>query len=337
MTKDQDRGNYAADVAVRASAERHASPVPPNFATDYQRDGKGFAIAEEDARNSVKGLKDRAPPEIGRAALAYAERGWPVFPVNVQKVPLTPHGKDDATRDPVIVRAWFARWPAALVSIATGAASGIVALDVDIRDAGSGLDSLEGLGIVLHPVAPTAHTPSGGVHVLFQHPGSEVRNSTGKIGRFLDVRGDGGSLILPPGPGRYWDPHLGPNTPLAPMPEWMLPRVDPQPAPTAAPRRTETLSCYAEAALDSAAKHIMSAPLGEQEVTLNRECFAIGQLAGGGVIAPSTALDGLLWAGRRVPSHDPRRPWRAVDIERKVKDAFTDGLREPRTVPDGRR
>ncbi len=61
MTKDQDRGNYAADVAVRASAERHASPVPPNFATDYQRDGKGFAIAEEDARNSVKGLKDRAP------------------------------------------------------------------------------------------------------------------------------------------------------------------------------------------------------------------------------------------------------------------------------------
>ena len=289
-------------------------------------------------------LEAPAPSRTLTAAIAYARHGWPVFPVTVRKVPLTERGLNDATLDASIIRAWWKRWPDALVSIATGKTSGIVALDVDIKNGGSGLDSLEEIGVTEHPKSPTAHSPSGGYHILFAHPGFEIRNSTGirksSTGKdrwpLLDVRGDGGGLILPPGPGRRWDPHLGPSTPLAAMPAWLMPPADPAPR-TERPRPVSDLSPYARAALDGAAKRIIGARAGEQETTLNAECFAIGQLAGGGVIVAGTAIEGLLWAARRMPSHDPRRPWRPAEVERKVKAAFTDGLQEPRTVPNGGR
>src|SRR6202035_4124457 len=96
-----------------------------------------------------------------------------------------------------------------------------VALDIDIRPDGSGFDSLENFGIAFHPESPTAHTPRGGCAVLFRWPGHFVKTCSGELGPHLDIRGDRGSVILPPGPGRYWDSHLGSDTPTPPMPEWM--------------------------------------------------------------------------------------------------------------------
>jgi hypothetical protein len=97
-----------------------------------------------------------------------------------------------------------------------------VVLDIDIRESGSGIDTLQMLGVNFHPITPTAHTPSGGIHCFFAWPGYKVPNSASKIGPYLDVRGDGGYVVLPPGPGRFWDPHLGPDTPLTAMPEWLV-------------------------------------------------------------------------------------------------------------------
>jgi Bifunctional DNA primase/polymerase, N-terminal len=59
------------------------------------------------------------------AALAWAGRGHPVLPVRevrepdgaYRKVPLTEHGKDDATTDPDQIRLWFRRWPDALCAV----------------------------------------------------------------------------------------------------------------------------------------------------------------------------------------------------------------------------
>ena len=66
-----------------------------------------------------------------RQALAYAARGWPVFPCQAgQKTPATAHGHRDATTDPAQITAWFTRNPQWNVAIATGT-PGPDVLDVD--------------------------------------------------------------------------------------------------------------------------------------------------------------------------------------------------------------
>lgn len=269
------------------------------------------------------------------AILDLARRFGPIWPQTPQKTGYRgSNGSKDATRDESVIRAWPAD---AVPALMTGETSGVVALDVDVKNGRNGLDALEELAGPFHPVTPTAHTPSGGLHLLFRWPGHFVRSSIDEIGAGLDVKGDGSWITLPPGPGRFWDPHLGPNTPLAPMPAWMEGHEDRRVVQVASPLQSrQQLSRYAEAALESAVKRIVEAPAGAQETTLNAEVFSIGRLAGGGVIPPGIALDGLLWAARRMPSLDARRPWRPVDLERKIKTTFADGLREPRAVLDGR-
>ena len=66
-----------------------------------------------------------------RQALAYAERGWPVFPcLPGQKIPATRHGYLDATTDQQQITEWFARQGGWNLAIATGA-PGPDVLDVD--------------------------------------------------------------------------------------------------------------------------------------------------------------------------------------------------------------
>jgi len=133
-----------------------------------------------------------------RAALAYAEMGFAVFPcISPGKAPLTEHGFKDATKDAEVIRALWLSHPGANVGIATGAISGIVVLDIDPRHAGD--DTLEALEAHYGklPETPTVLTGGGGVHSYFRHPGGIVSNSAGKVGQGIDVRGDGGYVIAP--------------------------------------------------------------------------------------------------------------------------------------------
>jgi putative DNA primase/helicase len=268
-------------------------------------------------------------------ALDYAARGWPVSPWVTRgnrKFPLTEHGHLDAKTDRTVLNQWWTRWPDAVPAIATGEPSGVVALDIDIRTAGSGFDSLNDLGITFHPEAPTAHTPQGGCAVLFRWPGHFVKTCPGELAPHLDIRGDGGSVLLPPGPRRFWDPHLGPDTPLPAMPEWMQ-IIEPEPPPAlvaAPPTRPQRLSRYAEAALDAAVKAITGAPDGQQRDTLNREIYGIARLVAGSVLPAGLAIESLQWAARQLRSYDLRRPWRPAELDKIVRGAFADGLVRPR-------
>src|SRR3712207_2891462 len=140
-----------------------------------------------------------SPALVARAALAYSRRGIPVFPCEPGgKRPLTYNGFWDATTDAPRLSAWWRRWPDANVGVPTGEQSGLLVLDVD-SDAG-GPDGLALLERLYGPLPRTAkaRTGGGGLHVFFRYPAGElVRNSAGKLGPGLDVRGEGGYVVVP--------------------------------------------------------------------------------------------------------------------------------------------
>jgi hypothetical protein len=279
-------------------------------------------------------------------ALDYVERrGWAVFPCcwrgASRKRPLTRHGLYDASVNFDQIRDWWRRWPDALIGLPTGQATAVV-VDVDRKNGVDGLDTLGELGAVILPDTPIAHTASGGLHIYFQATGSAIRNTAGArgrgLGRGLDLRGDGGYIIAPAaGSGYWWDPYLNLDTAvLAPLPVWAVPRkILPPTGATRPPKPAHGLSPYGEAALDGAARRIISATNGEQEATINGEAFAIGTLAGAGRLPADFALRVLIWAGRQIPSYDPHRPWHPRELDAKVERAFTAGLRRPRRDANG--
>jgi hypothetical protein len=169
-----------------------------------------------------KAKRIEATPALPRAALAYARRGVPVFPCEPGgKRPLTYNGFWDASSDPRRVAAWWDRWPRANLGVPTGERSGLLVLDID-RGAG-GPESLAALEREHGPLPRTAKTRTGGggVHVFFTYPAEEeVRNSAGKLGPGLDVRGEGGYVVVPPSRTRDAYEWLD-RTPLA-GPSWLL-------------------------------------------------------------------------------------------------------------------
>jgi hypothetical protein len=133
------------------------------------------------------------------------------------------HGHHDATTDPDRIRAWWARWPHANIGMPTGKRSGWVVVDVDPKH--GGYDSLAELHEAGHelPLTATVQTGGGGVHHYLRCPGEgvEIRNSAGKLGPGLDIRGEGGYVIVPPSVTEepYEVLH---KRPPAEAPEWLL-------------------------------------------------------------------------------------------------------------------
>ena len=157
----------------------------------------------------------------------YIKKGWQVLPLKARdKRPLIPW-KGGGSTDLNTVASWFDLWGDANIGIVTGKNSGIVALDVDAKNNGREtlLALMDTYGVL--PETPIAHTGGGGMHYLFSCP-SDVRNSAGRLGDGLDIRGDGGQICAPPsihasGKQYRWDEHFKPSqTPVAPMPAWML-------------------------------------------------------------------------------------------------------------------
>lgn len=90
------------------------------------------------------------------------------------------------------LRSWWAKWPDANLAIVTGEASGVDVIDTDIGHD----DNWPPAGCEL-PGACVVRTPSGGFHNYVTHiPG--VKNSTSKLAEHVDVRGDGGYVLVPP-------------------------------------------------------------------------------------------------------------------------------------------
>lgn len=209
---------------------------------------------EEDNANAAE-IRRGVVDDLGgttllNAALQYAGRGLAIFPTN-GKLPRTKHGFHDATTDSSVILGWWTRWPDAGIGLPTGAGNRIVAVDVDDAEALEAFERDHGR------FPPTAEviTPRGGRHLHYRHPGNGtvVRSVAGLrsyVG--LDVRGDGGYVVVPPTPGYSWEAS---GDDMADAPAILIERVTPN-APMASAdgerihegARNATLASYAGAA-----------------------------------------------------------------------------------------
>jgi hypothetical protein len=150
------------------------------------------------------------------AALAYASRGWAVFPLHSwtgtacscgrrarespAKHPRTKRGLKDASTDEATIRRWFTSWPDANLGIVTGAQGGIVVLDVDPRHGGD--ESLAELERVHGDLPSTleVRTGGGGRHIFFSCADAALKKKAGFLPG-LDFQANGAYVVAPP---RAW-------------------------------------------------------------------------------------------------------------------------------------
>ena len=176
------------------------------------------------------------------AALWHARQGRPVFPCGPHKRPLLAKGRGflDATLDPDKIRGWWTEFPTSMIGMPTGKASGWWVLDVDRHGEVRGDQTLSELEDVHGKLPDTVQsiTPTGGWHLMFTLPrdGRKVVSRSNNLGPGLDVRGDGGYVILPPScgaAGAYaWEGSSDPADGVAAVaaPAWLLERVCERPA-----------------------------------------------------------------------------------------------------------
>ena len=161
-------------------------------------------------------------------ALRLAALGWHIFPVvpGTKKPYAGTGGVRDATTDRLTIEAWWHDHPEANIGVSCGA-SGIVALDVDLKTGGpvSMATLVERFGAL--PETVEAETPSGGLHLLYAHPGAPVGNRVG-MWPGVDVRADRGYIVVAPSvhpnglPYRWKAGHSPFERKPAPMPPWLL-------------------------------------------------------------------------------------------------------------------
>jgi len=162
------------------------------------------------------------------AALKYAQFGWAVFPCAPrQKIPLTPHGVKDATRDAAQIRAWWDKWPEANIAVACGELSGVYVVDIDIKQATgvNGHISLQEFPDL--PETVRQKTPRGGFHAFYKTANPPANKNGFRPG--IDIRSNGYYVVLAPsihpnGSQYKWVPDQGPGEiELAEFPDFMRP------------------------------------------------------------------------------------------------------------------
>ncbi len=134
-------------------------------------------------------------------ALALAAKGFWVFPLKPNsKTPAHKGWQSEATRDPVMLNAWFLDPATSFnIGISTGKFGddgALLVVDVDTKNGKDGnatLIKLELEGSDL-PDTAVASTPSGGRH-LFYRVERAVRQGTDILGKGLDVRSRGGYVV----------------------------------------------------------------------------------------------------------------------------------------------
>ncbi|GAA0538769.1 bifunctional DNA primase/polymerase [Saccharopolyspora thermophila] len=309
------------------------------------------------------------PSTLLDAALAAAERGWPVFPV-------TPNGKfpalhsrercpgigacagghrgweQRATTDPARIRTC---WTHAdyNIGLATGPA-GLVVVDLDVPKPGktipprwAELGATNGMAVFLlicaeagqeAPLATfTVTTHSGGAHLYFRAPaGVKLRNTQGErngLGWGIDTRAHGGYVIAP---GSLRNGHrytITDDRPPAPLPGWLVERLRPAELPPQQPVTITTgqgrRARYLDAAIRAEVQRVESAAGGERNFSLYCAANALGQLVAGGELDRQEVTELLL---RAAQSHVAAGAYGWNQAHKTIASGLRAGAARPRKV-----
>lgn len=138
------------------------------------------------------------------------------------------HGFYAGTSDPTALAEMARLHPANAWAVRTGRASGIVVLDVEGPEKDPlGYDTLERwadfTGFHLPNVTLQARSPSGGLHLYFAFPGSQKIASRNRILPGIDLKADGGYVVVPHvnAPGRRWERRGSPTLCSPEMVDWL--------------------------------------------------------------------------------------------------------------------
>jgi Bifunctional DNA primase/polymerase, N-terminal len=293
------------------------------------------------------------------AALAYAAHGWAVFPAppgTKRSYKSAEHSDGRAwgmTRNAEEIRRDFTLWPDAGIGIPTGAVNGIIVVETDTVE-GHGIDGSNSLAQLetKHGALPQtlqAISPSGSVHRYFKHTGDgiKIKSSASEIGRGIDIRGDGGMVIVPPtvrpGVGVYrW---INRN-PIAEPPGWLVELTkDKQQQPKRlsireralatvqrweANRRGGDADAYADAALEYEIRDLANAADGGRNHALNRSAFNLLQLVHAGQLDRADVERQLIDACEANGLMDDRDNGGINNILRTIRSAEAGAVAKPR-------
>lgn len=225
-----------ATTAPAGAAAPEASPLDRSAGDD-----------PEHARvSAADGSKSSRKDALLEADLGYADRGWPTSPLYwpkgkslacacgksdcgrdtgkhpVYQAGLLEHGLKDATIDKDEILRRRELFPYANIGIRTGTVSRLVVIDVDGYEGEASLAKLE----AVHGALPaTYEVKTGrGRQLYFTLPdGVVIRNSAGRLGPGLDVRGEDGYVVAPPSrhySGSFYT--VVHDRDLAELPSWLI-------------------------------------------------------------------------------------------------------------------
>jgi hypothetical protein len=295
------------------------------------------------------------------AALGYAARGIPVYPVHwprptpdgaslacscprgptcdrPAKHPLVRHGVKEATTHPGQIGRWWRRWPQANVGLATGIC--FDALDIDGPEGLAALGEFQGAAGLRLP-GPLVATGGGGWHHWFRPTGLGNRPPRGLA--HVDWRGRGGCVLAPPSrhiSGRPYRWLQSPDRmPLPEVPAALRELLDPDrplanPAGPVDPTRAATPDHpYGRRVLAAELAALGRAAPGQRNRTLNHTAFKVYRYVAGGVLDEQDVTLAFTTVARAIGLS-------AAETARTLASARTAGLANPRTVsvaPDASR
>lgn len=251
------------------------------------------------------------------AALAWAARGFAVFPlqVNTREPAHATDWNELATRDPAMIRAM---WTDPVLGTERDynigcAATDYVIIDIDVKKGKNGIDDYAKMGG--HYDTLVVQTTSGGYHCYFQGPDS----SNAPLSDAVDVRSHRGYVVAP---GSVIDGNtyrVVNERDMAWVPETIERRLVP---PHVRSEASQAQEVDTPAAIQAAINFLITAPpavegMRGDEVTFITAARLVREMA----LSPTIAWQLLMehWNPRCEP------PWDGEELYRKVENAFRYG------------